>query len=169
MSVWTWARSPLFSSNQNFLHLSNRANWDKLGKGEKDVKSAMFSWTSPLLDREVPNVLNQGRSEQHTSPKPSWSTAPQPPPPPLTTTTHFSLPCSLPICNYLQLNEFSKLDNKYCSYRQTHQPVLMHHVAWEFEIHRLLIHWLGYHNHQDLHVSGYNLQKPIRGSPNVPH
>ena len=30
----------------------------------------------------------------------------------------------------------------------------MHRVALESEIHKLLIHSLVYHNHQDLHVQG---------------
>ena len=32
ISVWTRARSPLFSSNHNSLLLSNRANWDNRAK-----------------------------------------------------------------------------------------------------------------------------------------
>ena len=38
LSVQTWARSPLFSSSQNPLLLSNRANWDN---GEKVLNDAM--------------------------------------------------------------------------------------------------------------------------------
>ena len=38
ISVQTWARSPLFSSSQNPLLLSNRANWDN---GEKVLNDAM--------------------------------------------------------------------------------------------------------------------------------
>ena len=57
ISVWTRARSPLFSSSQNPLPLNNRVNWDnreKVQKGcEVDV-SVTFSWTSPLSDRKVP-------------------------------------------------------------------------------------------------------------------
>ena len=57
--VWIWARSPLFSSNQNSLLLSNRANWDKRGKVSKDVKSIFqrrfHAWTSPSSDRKVPH------------------------------------------------------------------------------------------------------------------
>ena len=54
ISVWTRARSLLFSSNQNSLLLSNRANWDNSEKGCEVYFSAMFSWSSPLSDRKVP-------------------------------------------------------------------------------------------------------------------
>ena len=45
ISIWTRARTPLFSSNTNSLLLSSRATRDK-----------KFSWTSPLSDRKVPIV-----------------------------------------------------------------------------------------------------------------
>ena len=43
LSVWTRARSPLFSSSQNPLLLNNRANWDNRENFKKDAKS-MFQW-----------------------------------------------------------------------------------------------------------------------------
>ena len=57
ISVLTRARFPLFSSNQNSLLLSNKANWDnreKILKGCEVYFSATFSRTSPLSDRKVP-------------------------------------------------------------------------------------------------------------------
>ena len=53
ISVRTWARSPLFSSSQNPLLLSNRANWDNQSLKWCEV---CFSATSPLSDRKVPNI-----------------------------------------------------------------------------------------------------------------
>ena len=52
-SVWIRARSPLFSSNQNSLYLSNKANWDNRETVQKKCEvysSATFSWTSSLSD-----------------------------------------------------------------------------------------------------------------------
>ena len=56
ISVRTWARSPVFSTSQNPLLLSNRTNWDNREKGLNDAVffSATFPWTSPLSDRKVP-------------------------------------------------------------------------------------------------------------------
>ena len=54
ISVWTRARSLLFSSNQNSPLLSNRANWYNREKGCEVYFSAMFSWTSRLSDRKAP-------------------------------------------------------------------------------------------------------------------
>ena len=66
--VWIRARSPLFSSNQNSLLLSNRANWDKRWKVSKDVKSIFqrrfHAWTSPSSDRKVPHRKLKQRRRQ---------------------------------------------------------------------------------------------------------
>ena len=42
ISVWTWARPPLFSSNTNFLLLSNWANLDNCEMVWKDAESLLL-------------------------------------------------------------------------------------------------------------------------------
>ena len=58
-SVWTRARSLLFSSNPVSLLLSNWAHWnnrEKKVKGYEIYFSATFLWTSPLSDRKVLSI-----------------------------------------------------------------------------------------------------------------
>ena len=56
------AWSLLFSSNLNFLLLSNWAPWNNREKSERmrSLFSATFSWTSPLSDRKVPIKAGAG-------------------------------------------------------------------------------------------------------------
>ena len=60
ISVWTGARTPLFSSNINSLLLSNRVTWENremVWKDSESIFSVMFSWTSPLSDRKLRSLF----------------------------------------------------------------------------------------------------------------
>ena len=61
LSVWTRAPSPLFSSNQNSLLLSNRANWDNREKVSKDAKSIQRRFHGRRRCWIIRSLLTAGR------------------------------------------------------------------------------------------------------------
>ena len=79
ISVWTRARSPLFSSSINSLLSSNWATWDNREidwKGAKSIFQRCFQGSRRLVsDCKVPNINRWRQHESHRDrrdPKSSW-------------------------------------------------------------------------------------------------